>query len=122
MSDIIASSQFPLAQKISLPQNSDVSQTLLNIQNSKADITFVEPFIAEQYLKNNPNSVQNIIQKNPIRTFGNCFMFKKGQSEFKRMLDIAIAETLNKGFVEKSIAKYEIVPNSFYRVQSPYKS
>jgi ABC-type amino acid transport substrate-binding protein len=122
MSDIIASSQFPLAQKISLPQNSDVSQVMLNVHNAKADITFVEPFIAEQYLKNNPNSVRNIIPSNPIRTFGNCFMFKKGQPEFKRMLDVAIAEVLNKGFVEKSIAKYEIVPNTFYRVQKPYKS
>jgi polar amino acid transport system substrate-binding protein len=122
MSDIIASSQFPQAQKISLPQNSDVSQVMLDVQNAKADITFVEPFIAEQYLKNNPNSVRNVIPSNPIRTFGNCFMFKKGQPEFKRMLDVAIAEVLNKGFVEKSIAKYEIVPNTFYRVQKPYKS
>lgn len=59
---------------------------------------------------------------NPIRTFGNCIMFKRGQSEFKRMLDVAIDEAINKGFVDKSITKYETVPNTFYRVQNPYKS
>ena len=121
MSDIIANSEFPLATKISLPQNSDVSQLLLNVQNAKADITFVEPFIAEGYLKNNPNSIKNIIANKPIRTFGNCFMLKKNQYELKRMIDTASNEILNSGYVDKSIAKYEIRQNTFYRVQNPYK-
>ena len=122
MSDIIASSEFPLATKISLPQNSDVSQLLLNVQNAKTDITFVELFIAEGYLKNNPNSIKNIIANKPIRTFGNCFMFKKNQYELKQMIDTSSTEVLNSGYVDKSITKYETKPNTFYRVQNPYKS
>ena len=122
MSDIIASSEFPLATKISLPQNSGVSQLLLNVQNAKTDITFVELFIAEGYLKNNPNSIKNIIANKPIRTFGNCFMFKKNQYELKQMIDTSSTEVLNSGYVDKSITKYETKPNTFYRVQNPYKS
>jgi polar amino acid transport system substrate-binding protein len=121
MSDIISRSQFPKAQIISHPQLSDNSQILLDVAQGRADLTFVEPYIANQFLKSNKETIKNISAEKPIRIFPNTMMFKKGQSEFKSMLDTAVQELINSGFVDKLITKYEEVPGSFYRVNYPYR-
>lgn len=122
MSDIIARTQFPRAQRVSLPQMSDVSQVLLNVAQGRADVTFVEPYIGNQFLQNNPGSVKNLVAQKPIRIFGNTVMFRRGQYEFKTMLNIAIEELINSGFVDGLVTKYETFPGAFYRRSNPYQS
>jgi ABC-type amino acid transport substrate-binding protein len=122
MSDIIARNQFPSAGRISLPQNADVSQLLLNVSQGRADLTFVEPYIADQFLKNNPGTIKNIVEQKPIRVFGNTVMFKRGQMEFKSMLDTTFEELINSGFVDSLVDRYETSPNIFYRRSFPYRS
>jgi polar amino acid transport system substrate-binding protein len=121
MSDIIARSQFPNAQRVSLPQISDVSQLLLNVAQGRADLTFVEPYIGNQFLQNNPGTVKNIMEQKPIRIFGNTVMFRRGQTEFKSMLNTAIEELINNGFVDALMDKYEIFPGALYRRSYPYR-
>lgn len=121
MSDIIARNQFPNAQRISLPQNADVSQLLLNVSQGRADLTFVEPYIANQFLKNNPGTIKNIVDQKPIRVFGNTVMFKRGQMEFKSMIDTTIEELINSGFVDSLVDRYETSPGTFYRKSFPYR-
>jgi len=122
MSDIIARSQFPKAQRVSLPQLSDVSQVLLNVAQKRADVTFVEPYFGYQYLRNNPGTVKNFTPQKPVRVFGNTMMFKRGQTEFKSMLDIALLELINSGFVDELLDKYETFPGAFYRDAHPYRT
>jgi polar amino acid transport system substrate-binding protein len=121
MSDIIAQAQFPKAQKVSLPQNSDVSQLLLNVSQNKADVTFVEPFFGAGFMKSNPGALKNIALQRPIRVFGNTMMFKRGETEFKQMMNSAFEELLNQGYVDDLISKYEPFPGAFYRAQQPYR-
>jgi ABC-type amino acid transport substrate-binding protein len=54
MSSIIATQDFPLAQTRSLPQSTQISQLLLELQTRKADVTFVEPAVASEYMSHNP--------------------------------------------------------------------
>jgi len=122
MSDIIARSQFPKAQRVSLPQLSDVSQILLNVAQRRADVTFAEPYFGYQFLKNNPGTVKNLAIQKPVRVFGNTMMFKRGQVEFKAMLDTALQELLNSGFVDELLDKYETFPGAFYRGAYPYRA
>lgn len=121
MSDIIARTEFPKAQRVSHPQLSDNSQILLDVSYGKADITFVEPYIANIFLKSNPESIRNITPQNPIRIFPNCIMFGKGENKFKSMMDVAILELINSGFIDKLINKYQDIPGSFYKTALPYK-
>lgn len=121
MSDIIARNQFPSAQRVSLPQNADVSQLLLNVSQGRADLTFVEPYIANQFLKNNPGTIKNIVEQKPIRVFGNTVMLKRGQTEFKSMLNTTIEELINNGFVDNLVDRYETSPGTFYRRSFPYR-
>lgn len=120
MSSFIAQDTFPNAETISLPQDTQVSQLLLNLTTNKADVTFVETAIAEEFLANNPGSVQNIVPNNPVRSFGNTMLVPKDQYAFKTMINTALEELLNNGRIGVLIDKYEKYPGSFYRVDRPY--
>lgn len=122
MSDIIANSQFPLAQKVSLPQLSDVSQVLLNVAEGKADVAFVEPYFLNEYLKNNSDNLKNIAIQNPIRVFPNTMMIRQGDFKLKAMLNTALRELINNGFIDRLIDKYQSRPNELYKVALPYQA
>lgn len=119
--DLIARTQFPNAKRVSLPQTADISQLFLQLSTNKADICFAEPYFAYEFQKSNPNSVKNIAAESPIRVLGNVYMFKRGENDLKHMLDTALEDLLNSGFVDQLIDKYEPVPGTFYRVAKPYR-
>jgi len=121
-SSMIAKSQFPKAKELAIPQLSGLNELLLNVSSGKADVTFVELSNAADYLKQNPNSVKNVALKKPINLFPNSVMFKRGEIEFKDMLDNAFAELLNSGYVEALNKKYESFPGAVYPVASPYQA
>lgn len=121
VSQNIASKQFPQAQTLQLPQTTDISQMLMNVADGKADIAFLEPTTANEYIKNNPGKVKNISTERPVVIYGNVMMIKKGEFTFKTMVDSAITELLDSGYVEELISKYEKdYPGGFYRVAAPY--
>ncbi len=120
MSSFIAKTTFPNAKTLSLPQNTQFSQILLNIKTGKADLTFVDEAIAQEFLANNPDSVQNIVPGNPIRYFGNTIVVPKNQEGFKSMINTALEELLNNGYIDELIKKYEKHPGSLYPVAKPY--
>ena len=114
----IAKEEFPNAQIVSLPQTASVSQSFLNISGNKADVSFEELPIAMDYLKNNPGSIKNVNPSNPLRINGNVMVIPKNQPELKEMLDTAIGEELNSGFIDQLIQKYS--PGEFYPIAKPY--
>lgn len=121
MSSIIAKDDFAKAQLDGLPQTTDVSQVLLEVATNKADVTFVEPAVAMEYIKNNPGKIKEVANVRPLRVFPNVFMVGKGEDRFRSTLNTAIQELVNNGFVDKVINKYEKYPNSFQRVAVPYQ-
>jgi polar amino acid transport system substrate-binding protein len=122
ISEIVAKDEFPNSKFVSNPQLTDWSKLFLDIVSNKADVVVVEPFIAKLFLKNSPNTIKNISENKPIRVFPLCMMFNKGQEEFKSMLNVALLELINSGYVDKIIDKYEKdTPGVLYRVNYPYR-
>ncbi len=119
--EVIANEDFPLAKKLSLPQLSGVEQVLLNVSTGKADASFEEPAVAKSFLEHNQGAIEPVKMDKPIRVFPNCWMFKRGQMEFKDMLDTALAQLINSGAVDKTMAKYEKHKGTLYRVALPYQ-
>jgi ABC-type amino acid transport substrate-binding protein len=119
--DLIARTQFPKAKRVSLPQSTDISQLFFDVSSYKADVLFAEPYLAYEYQKSNPGTVKNISPDRPIRALGNCYMFKRGEFQFKEMLDVALADMLNSGFIDDLMKKYEPEPNGFFRVAKPFR-
>lgn len=119
--DFIARSRYPIATKISLPQLSDISQVLLNVVNKKADVAFVEPYVANEFLKAHPNTLKNITAKNPIAAYGNCVVLPMEDTKLRLMLNVAIEEVINAGVIDNLVSKYEKTPGSLYRTARPYR-
>ncbi|MFN3650352.1 MAG: substrate-binding periplasmic protein [Armatimonadota bacterium] len=119
--DLIARTQFPQAKRVSSPQNTDIAQKFLDITGNKADVFFTEPYFAYKFLESNPGTVKNVAAEKPIRILGNCYMFKRGEVDFKHMLDVAFEDLLNSGYVDQLLDKYEPEKNTFYRVALPYR-
>lgn len=120
-SQAITVKQFPKAQTLQLPQTTDVSQMLLNVADGKADMAFLEPTVANQYMKTNPGKIKNVSINKPVVVYGNIMMIKKGEFAFKTMIDNGIDESLSNGFIDGVISQYEKeYPGGFYRVASPY--
>jgi polar amino acid transport system substrate-binding protein len=120
--DLIARNQFPLAKRVSLPQLADISRLFLEVSTNKADVLFAEPYFGFKYLESNPDSVKNIADARPIKVLGNCYMFKRGENDLKHMLDVAIEDLLNSGYVDELLEAYEPYPGTFYRTALPYRS
>jgi len=118
---VIAESDFPKAKRLSLPQMTDCSQMLLNVATGKADVTILEPAFTNQFIRHNPISIENICLEKPIRVFPNCWMFNRGEFEFKAMIDTVLDEVINSGAMDKIINKYEKFPNEVFRVALPYQ-
>jgi ABC-type amino acid transport substrate-binding protein len=117
LSSIVAQSDYPTAPTVSLPQQSDVPQLLLQLTSNKADVTFVEPAIADQFLAKNPGSIRRVAGVAPVRLFPNTFLFRKGDTGLRDAINVAIVELTNSRRISAIVKPYDpdgshfIVPN-----------
>lgn len=119
--DLIARSDFPNAQRVSIAQLNPWTDNLLNITSKKADVTFAEPAVILPFLAKNPGTLRELAVGRPIRVFANSYPFKMGETEFKSMIDSAIAEIISEGTMDKILKKYENGPDEYLRVAPPYE-
>ena len=117
----IAKSRFSYARLLTHPDICDGAQVFLDVVNKKADITFNDPSLAALFLKNNPNTIKCITTK-PLTVEANTMIFKIGEPTFKSMLDTALDELINNGYVDSVLNKYEPTPGVYLRVAPPYKT
>ena len=120
LGETIAQNDFPKARRIGAPQMTELTTSLLNVKENKADVAFVERYFAEQFLAKNPGSVKNLVPNQPIRIFPNTIIVRRGDLDFKAFLNTALTEQLNLGTIDRLISKYEPVPGTFYRLRKPY--
>lgn len=120
--DLMAKKNFPNAHILSHPDTAEASQILLDVTHKKADVTFIEPGLVGLFLKNNPGTLKSISARQPIGVVGNTMMFKIGEPSFKSMLNTALAELIQTGYINRLLDKYEPIQGAYYRVAPPYDS
>lgn len=106
ISDSIAQKDFPNARYVRVPQLSPVTALLDFVAEEKADATFVEPYLAQNYMANNHHSLATIPTYSPIRTFPNTFMMRKGESDLQALMNTALQSMIDKGTIRQLIKKY----------------
>ena len=120
-SQVIVGQMFPNAKTITIPQNDAVSVMLLDVASDKADMAFVEASIANQFLATHPGTLKNVSANTPVAVYGNVYLIKKGEFEFKTAIDNAMNELLSNGYINQLIAQYgKSYPGGFYKVAPPY--
>jgi ABC-type amino acid transport substrate-binding protein len=117
---VLWENMFPKSRKISLPENTDFGISFADVTSNKADLIIMEPYQAAKYLATNPNSIKKLDLGLPLKVYGNCFMFKKGEFEYEHMLNTILQDLINEGYVDRLLEKYEEYPNSFLRVNKPF--
>lgn len=121
MTSIIARADFPEAAVLAFPQATDIAQMLLEVSTGKAQVTFVEPAVANEFAEKNPGMIEEVKDVPPVRVFPNVMMIAKGDTRLLSMLNIAMAEIANTGVMDRIVSSYEKKPNLFYRRQLPYR-
>ncbi len=117
--DIIWKESFSKAERLSLPELSPYSDNLLNVSTGKADVTFVENSVANEFIANNVSSLKKL--EPPVRVFPVASYVNKGEIEFQTMMNSAVRHLQNNGVVEKILKKYEKNPGDYMRVTKPYE-
>lgn len=121
MTSIIANADYPDAKAEAHPQSTDIAQMLLELATGKASVTFVEPAVANGFLRTNPGMVEAVKGVDPVRVFPNVMMVAKGEGKLLSMLNTALGEAANTGVMDRIIEKYENAPGLFLRRQLPYR-
>jgi polar amino acid transport system substrate-binding protein len=111
----IVKAQFPLASLVTYPNLTTESQLFLDLVGKKIDIFFAEPAQGLLFQRSNPGTIRNIATDRPIRVFGHVFLMKRGEFQFKNMIDTAINDLQGSGVVDELLDKYEPAPGAFYR-------
>jgi len=112
---VFARQFFPKAQTVSLPQTVQFSDLLLQVTTGKADVVFAEPLAVREFMESNPGSLKAITSTKPLVLVPNIFLLKRDEFVFKEMMDNALRELFNTGYMDQVISQYEKYPNSYVR-------
>ncbi len=121
VTEAIAQAKFPGSQTYSLPQNADIASLLLSVSTKKADLVFEEAPSAQYFLEHNPGTLRDVSGGKPVAVCPNILLLPRGQPEFKAMLDHALSELVDLGYVDTLIKKYEPFPGALLPLAPPYR-
>ncbi|MBT3230750.1 amino acid ABC transporter substrate-binding protein [Candidatus Uhrbacteria bacterium] len=105
MTSFIAAEDYPNADTYALPQLSSFAEVFLNILQGKADITFIEPSVAEDFLKSHPGTIERL-GDTPVRSFGNSFAFDKTDQALFEKWNEGIHSLVDSGEISEILNTY----------------
>lgn len=120
MSAIIAAQTFPKAQISAMPQITDYSLLLKEVEAGKADATLIEPSTFADYQANNPGKLKLVSVKNPVSVIPVGFGFPQDQLAFSQMINTTLREIILDGTAERLIKKHEPRDGIFLPVEKGY--
>jgi len=110
----IAKAQFANAKLVTYPNLVTEPQLFVDLATNKIDVFFAEPAQGLLYQRANPGKVKNVAPDRPIRVFGHVFLMRRGEPQFKILVDTALADLEGSGVVDELLRKYEPAPGAFY--------
>lgn len=113
----LALKKFPNAKNLSAPANAEYVTGLMNVAYGKADITFIENWLASNYLDKNPDSVRQVPVSKQLDIRPNVMVVNKGELELVALLNYALLNVQLTGAMDDILDKYENHPGVFKRVR-----
>jgi len=120
-SSSLAKQNFPEAMTSAMPQTSDYSLLLKEVESKKADVTIITPETFLEYDHNNPKKLKILNKNNPVLA-PVALGIPLNEPALKRMIDIVVTEMLLDGTVDRILKKYERQAGTFLRVANPAKA
>ena len=118
---VIASEDFPLAKKVSLPNMTDFGMSLQEVVNGKADVAILNLVDGINFEKLNPGKVRNVSKDQPIRVYAATIAYPQQDTKFGVMLDAALDQIRDSGYIRNLSKKYQAKPGAIFHVARPYE-
>lgn len=113
---LLAARKFPNAKSMSAPAMTEYSTALVNVAQGKADVTFVEKWLAADFMAKNNGQLREISLPAVLDVRPNAMMVAKGEFKLQSMINYALFNTQLTGAMDAIISKYENQPGVFKRV------
>ncbi|MFA6279177.1 MAG: transporter substrate-binding domain-containing protein [Bdellovibrionales bacterium] len=120
LSQTVRNEDFPKSQAVSLPNMTDVSQVLLQVEMGKADVAFTEPSTAEPFLTMNPGKLKRVDAPS-IRMQAVGLDVGVGEEKLKALLNTTIQSLHSTGFIERLFIKSEKDKDFYYLPTQPWR-
>lgn len=107
----LAKDFFPQAKTIALSQNAAFTDMMINVSTGKADVVFLEPQGAKDFIKANPGSLRLVANVPPVAEFPVTIVLPKNNPRLKTVIDTAIMEIKSTPALVQMLAKYKMTDN-----------
>lgn len=118
---IVAREDFPKAEQVPVNVLAAANATLMmTLASGKADISIIDAISANDFMKANPGKIRQV-RGGPVRLLSISLAIPQDDYRFKRMLDIALQNLHDTGFIERLLKRYNISKDAIVPVASSYK-
>lgn len=118
-SSLVRDEAFPETENHSLPNTTDISELLMEVTSKKADVTAVEPVVADLFSKTHPNSIRPLDLRHPVKVFATVWSVNASEQKLVNWLNNGVDQMLLNGTVSRIVEKYHA--GSFLPATSPYQ-
>lgn len=120
---VLAKEYFPKANVRFIPAFGDeFSQLAMEVDSHKADATLGSASAGQVYALAQPNVLRNLIPEKPLNFFSNSYIMLMGEHQLQAMLNAALDEMHNSGFIKRLIAQYQAQGLEVYPVQAAFQT
>lgn len=113
---LLATQRFPQAKVLTAAALSEYSMALVNVSQGKADVTFVEKWLAADFMAKNSGQLREVVLPAAVDIRPNAMMVAKGEFKLQSMLNYALFNTQLTGTMDAILTKHENQPGVFKRV------
>lgn len=106
ISESIAKSNFKGQRFVYVPQLTGTLDLLNFVAEDKADVTFVEPYLANHFNESSSAKIVEVDKNKPVRIYENTFIFLKDDLSLKEVFDREIEVMREDGSLKDLISKY----------------
>jgi len=117
----IAKTDFPKTKIMELPDMTDLSQTLVDVETGKADVTIVDKYTFGTYNDHNPGKLKIVQPDHPIRIYPTSFVFTPDDYLLRDAVNAALDELILDGTLSRINKKYSKYPGVYMDAQVPVK-
>jgi ABC-type amino acid transport substrate-binding protein len=121
LTSIVARTRYPKAKVLEISAIQGPAQLLENVVTGKADVILQDPFTFGTFDAANPGKLRKIPTTEDNGVFFAAYSMKRGEDDFKYMIDAAITELLDRGYIEKLAKDYKLLDLGIYLPADGYK-
>jgi ABC-type amino acid transport substrate-binding protein len=119
-SELFARQAFPLAQIVSVPALSGISQAIMSMVSGRADVVLTEPFTGDGYMANNPGKIKQISGP-PVYVAPLVFAVGPNEWQLQQFINVGIRGLQDQGIITSLVNGSPAIKNYAILMNKPYR-